>query len=150
MTDVVAIAPEQLEIANMYLTLGTIKAVASAINVPADKVSEVINTPEVKRYIDNVYLDQGYRNRVQLGSLLDEIIASKLEEARETELYSTKDLADLIALAHKMRMDELKRIHEEKRITVRTQNNIQVNSIEQDNSGNIGKLVKAIIEQEEC
>ena len=55
-----------------------------------------------------MYLDTGYRNRNNIASLLDNIIASKLEEAEETGIYSKKDLSDLLTIAHKMRMDEIK------------------------------------------
>ena len=38
-------------------------------------------------------LDLGYRNKNQIGAVLDEMIASKLEEAQETGIYSSKDLS---------------------------------------------------------
>ena len=50
----------------------------------------------------------GYRNKNNIATVLDEMIQSKLEEAQETGVYSNKDLADLLQMAHKMRMDEIK------------------------------------------
>ena len=50
----------------------------------------------------------GYRNKNNIASVLDEMIQSKLEEAQESGVYSSKDLADLLQMAHKMRMDEIK------------------------------------------
>ena len=64
--------------------------------------------PEVKKYIDTVYLDMGYRNKNNIATVLDEMIQSKLEEAQESGVYSNKDLADLLQISHRMRMDEIK------------------------------------------
>ena len=36
------------------------------------------------------------------------MIASKTRRSQETGIYSSKDLADLLQMAHKMRMDEIK------------------------------------------
>lgn len=107
-TELVKISPENLEVANAYLQYGNILDTASMLGISPDRVTEVLDLKEVKRYIDNIYLDQGYRNREKLGKLLDQVIESKLEEALESGVYSNKDLADLIALAHKMRNEELK------------------------------------------
>ena len=62
----------------------------------------------MKNYIDTVFLDTGYRNRFKIASTLDNIIEQKLEEAEESQIYTSKDLADLLQMAHKMRMDEIK------------------------------------------
>ena len=102
------ISPESIEIANAYLEKGDINAVSTELKVPRDVVSEYLNKREVKKYIDSVYLDAGYRNRFKLAEVMDTLIDRKLEEAEETEMYSNKDLADLLQLAHKMRMDEIK------------------------------------------
>ena len=102
------ISPESIEIANAYLEKGDITAVSMELKVPRDVVSEYLNKREVKKYIDSVYLDAGYRNRFKLAEVMDTLIDRKLEEAEETEMYSNKDLADLLQMAHKMRMDEIK------------------------------------------
>ena len=102
------ISPEGLEIANAYLQLGSVQLVSAHLNIDEAEVSEFLGKREVKAYVDQVFLDTGYRNRFKLGKALDELIEKKLEEADESEIYSNKDLADLYALAHKMRMDEMK------------------------------------------
>lgn len=76
--------------------------------MPEHKVVEILEKTEVKTYLNSVYLDQGYRNRDRLGKLMDRIIEKKLEEMEESEMGSNKDIAELIAMAHKMRMDEIK------------------------------------------
>lgn len=141
------ISPESVEIANTYLMYGNIKAVSEHLHIPAQVVSEYLNKREVKQYIDTVYLDLGYRNRSNIASLLDEMISSKLEEARESGVYSSKDLADLLQMAHKMRMDEIKAQTDAEKAAsaanVRNQTNVQIN--DGLGQGNYGKLMEKLL-----
>ncbi len=116
------IQPEEFDIANAYLQYGTSDEVAVQLGLPAYKVVEVLERPDIKSYLDGVYLDQGYRNRSKLGALLDRVIEKKLEEAEESEMYTSKDIVDLITLAHKMRIDELKLTKKEQSTTVNVAN----------------------------
>ena len=106
--EVTTISPEGLEVANSYLQFGNIRGVCDQLQVAEKTVVDILNKREVKKYIDTVYLDLGYRNKNNIASVLDEMIQSKLEEAQESGVYSSKDLADLLQMAHKMRMDEIK------------------------------------------
>ena len=150
--ELTTISPEGLEIANSYLQFGNIRAVCQFLQVPEDRVVEALNKREVKKYIDTVYLDVGFRNKNNIAAALDEMIQSKLEEAQESGAYSSKDLADLLQMAHKMRMDEIKAQTEAEKAstsTIRTQNNVQIN----DGSvpfgqGNYGKLMEKLINGE--
>jgi Asp-tRNA(Asn)/Glu-tRNA(Gln) amidotransferase C subunit len=149
--EVTTISPEGLEIANSYLQFGNIRGVCEHLQVPENRVVEALNKREVKKYIDTVYLDMGFRNKNNIATALDEIIASKLEEAQETGMYSNKDLADLLQMAHKMRMDEIKAQADAEKATtnIRTQNNVQIN----DGSlpfgqGNYGKLMDKLLNGE--
>lgn len=149
--EVTTISPEGLEIANSYLQFGNIRGVCQHLQVTEDRVVEALNKREVKKYIDTVYLDMGFRNKNNIASALDEIIASKLEEAQESGMYSNKDLADLLQMAHKMRMDEIKAQTDAEKATtsIRTQNNVQIN----DGSipfgqGNYGKLMDKLLNGE--
>ena len=144
------ISPEGLEIANAYLELGNVPAVSARLNVAEQDVSEFLAKREVKSYIDTVYLDTGYRNRFKLGSVLDDLIERKLEEAEETEMYSNKDLADLLQMAHKMRMDELKaqaEMEKAKASQIKTQNNVQINAEVPFGQGNYGELMKKLLKE---
>lgn len=115
--------PEWLEVANRYLENGgSILQTAAQLALPENQVQEILAKKECRDYLQEVYLDSGYRNRYKLAELLDRIIESKVREAEETEQFSNKDLADLIALAHKMRLEELKATQPQ------TQTNIQVNN----------------------
>ena len=146
--EVTTISPEGLEIANSYLQFGNIRAVSDHLRIPEDKIATLLNKREVKKYIDTVFLDQGYRNKNTIGTLLDEMIASKLEDAQESGIYSNKDLADLLQMAHKMRMDEIKAQADLEKVqasTIRTQNNVQINSEVPFGQGNYGKLMEKLL-----
>ena len=146
--ELTTISPEGMEIANSYLQFGNIRAVSDELRVSEEKVAELLNKREVKKYIDTVYLDLGYRNRNNIGKLLDEMIESKLEEAQESGVYSNKDLADLLTMAHKMRMDEIKAqadLEKAQASNIRTQNNVQINSEVPFGQGNYGKRMEKIL-----
>jgi len=141
--EITTISPEGLEIANLYLTYGNITAVCKDLDISHAVVAEVLNKREVKKYIDTVYLDTGYRNRNNIAALLDDVISSKLEEAVESGVYTKKDLVDLITLAHKMRMDELKA--QQTSTTITNQTNVQVNEGLPFGQGNYGKLIEKLL-----
>lgn len=142
------ISPEGLEVANSYLTFGNIRAVVEQLGVQENKVVELLNKREVKKYIDTVYLDMGYRNKNNIAGLLDEMIESKLEEAKESGVYSNKDLADLLQMAHKMRMDEIKaqaELEKAQATNVKSQTNVQINEGLPFGQGNYGKLMDKLL-----
>jgi hypothetical protein len=143
------ISPEGLEIANAYLELGSIPSVCSRLKIGEGKVSEYLAKREVKAYVDQVYLDTGYRNRFKLAETLDLLIDKKLDEADESEVYTSKDLADLVGLAHKIRMDELKaqtELEKAKAMSIKSQTNVQINSGEMPfGQGNYGELMKKLL-----
>jgi molybdenum cofactor biosynthesis enzyme len=147
--EITTISPEGLEIANCYLQYGNIRAVCDYMNVAENKVVDILNKRDVKRYIDTVYLDMGYRNKNNIASLLDEMIKSKLDEAQETGVYSSKDLADLLQMAHKMRMDEIKAMAEIEKAqnasSIRNQTNVQINEAMPFGQGNYGKLMEKLL-----
>jgi len=146
--ELTTISPEGLEIANSYLQYGNIRAVCEYLQVPEQRVVDALNTREVKKYIDTVYLDMGYRNKNNIGSLLDEMIASKLEEAQESGVYSSKDLADLLQMAHKMRIDEIKAqtdLAKAEGSTIKNQTNVQINESVPFGQGNYGKLMDKLL-----
>jgi len=136
----VKLAPENLEVANAYLSTGSALTAANQLGVTPDKVYNVLEKSEVKEYVNSVYLDQGYRNRFRLADLLDEVIEKKLEEARESDQYSSKDLVDIIALAHKISEDHKKTSTTATNIR---QQNVQINS--PFGEGNYGKLMEKLL-----
>lgn len=129
-------APEWLEVANDYLTSQSAEQTARNLSIPLHTVAETLARKDVRSYLNEIYMDTGYRNRSKLGDLLDRIIESKLEEAQESGMYSSKDLLEIIALVHKMRMDEAKLSVPE------TQTNVQINTAI---GGNYGKLMEQLL-----
>ena len=58
-------------------------------------------------------------------------------------MYTSKDLADLLQMAHKMRMDEIKaqtEAEKAKSASIKTQNNVQINADLPFGQGNYGKV----------
>ena len=146
--ELTVISPEGLEVANTYLQFGNIKAVCESLQVTENKVVETLNKREVKKYIDTVYLDLGYRNRQNIATVMDEMIQSKLDEAQETGMYSSKDLADLLQQAHKMRMDEIKAQADLEKINqtnIKSMTNVQINEGIPFGQGNYGKLMEKLL-----
>ena len=90
----------------------------------------------------------GYRNKNNIATVLDEMIASKLEEAQESGMYSSKDLADLLQMAHKMRMDEIKAqadLEKAQSSNIKNQTNVQINEAVPFGQGNYGKLMEKLL-----
>ena len=108
MSDLIALTPEALDIANAYITYGSAQETAEQLGLPEYQVIQLLERKDVKDYLTGVYLDRGYRNRTKIGLLLDKMIEAKLEEAEETQIYTKKDLFELLQFAHKMRQDEIK------------------------------------------
>jgi hypothetical protein len=131
-------APEWLEVANSYLITRSAQATAEHLAVPLHTVIECLARKDVRDYLNQIYLDTGYRNRDRLGQVLDKMIDAKLEEAEETGIYTSKDLLEIIALVHKMRMEELKNAP----VEIKQQTNVQIN----DASGtNYSKLMETLL-----
>jgi hypothetical protein len=146
--NLVKISPENLEVANAYLQNGSIQQVARSLAISENDVTEVLARREVRAYIDSIYLDYGYRNRFKLAETLDLLINEKLREAESTEMYTNKDLADLLQLAHKMRMDEIRAMteYEKSRETrIQNQTNVQINETP-FGAGNYGKLMEKLLQ----
>jgi hypothetical protein len=84
----------------------------------------MLDKKEAKRYVDAIFLEQGYLNRNKLNDVMTDIIDLKLEEMEETGLGSNKDILEILKFAHQMRMDHMKMSKED---APTTQTNIQQN-----------------------
>ncbi len=141
-----AISPEALEIANTYLQCQNLSKTAQELGLPADQVSEILDRREVRAYIDNIFNDYGFNNRFLVRDVMDTIIRKKLQELDEAEIGSAKDIADLLALSHKMTMEQLdKQIQLEKIRSpqVKTQTNVQINEV--GDGTKYGSLIQRLI-----
>lgn len=128
--EVLDIAPEALEVANCYLQIQDIEGTANELDLPREMVTQILSKREVKAYIDHVFMNLGFNNRFKMRAAMDALIQKKFQELDESETGSSKDIAELLALSHKMTMDELSRQIELEKLrqsSIRTQTNIQIN-----------------------
>lgn len=144
----IAISPEALEVANTYLQFQNLNKTAEVLGYSPDQISELLDRREVRAYIDAVFLDVGFNNRFRMREVMDTIIQKKLQELDEAEVGSSKDIADLLALSHKMTMEVLdKQIQLEKvrsASKVQTQVNMQVNEFGGDGT-KYGSLISKLL-----
>ena len=128
--EVLDISPENLDVANTYLQTQSIQQTANILDVATDMVSQILSRREVRAYIDNVFMDIGFNNRFRMRSAMDALIQKKFQELEEAEVGSGKDIADLLALSHKMSMDVLDRqlqLEKLKEANLKSQVNVQLN-----------------------
>ena len=125
-------SPEMVEVATTYLECSDIDVTAELLGVDREKVVYYLNKPEAKRFVDTVFLDQGYLNRHKLQAAFTKMIDLKLEELDEAELGSNKDIADLLMMVHKISMDTRKEISDAEKLEssqqIKTQTNVQINN----------------------
>jgi len=144
--ETVKISPEALEVANCYLQLNDAKRVAYELQLEPDQVTQILGRREVKQYIDQVFFDTGYNNRFLMRQAMDALIKQKFSELEEAGVGSSKDIADLLQMSHKMSMDLLdKQLQLEKLRTQapgpQKQVNVQINDDGSKYSQLIHKLV---------
>lgn len=142
----VPISPEGLEIAKVYLETQDISRTATKLGIDQLQVAQYLEKPEVKNYVDQVYLNAGYRNRFKLAEIMDQIVERKLTELNEAEVGSSKDILEILQFAHKMRMDELAaqtKLEAARASQVKQQTNIQINSPYGDS--NYGRLLDQLL-----
>jgi hypothetical protein len=128
--EVLDISPEALEVANAFLQTQDINRVSEDLDIPKEIITQLLSRREVKAYIDNVFMNLGYNNRFMMSEAMDAIIKKKFQELEESEMGSTKDIAELLALKHKMVMDEYSRMIEWEKLrqtNIKSQVNVQIN-----------------------
>lgn len=134
------ISPEGLDIAQAYLeNKSDVNNTALAMNLPVEVVVDHLAKKEVRNYLDQIYQESGFRNRERMGSLMDEIIAQKLEEMEDTGTGSNKDIIEILKIAHDMKMKELE-------LQAKINNNTPSTAVQINNNGVgwnalIGKLI---------
>lgn len=107
--ETVKISPEALEVANAYLQLNDARQVAQELDLDPEVVTNILAKREVKSYIDSVFFDSGYNNRFLMRRAMDALIKQKFSELEESQTGSTKDIAELLQMSHKMSMDLMDR-----------------------------------------
>jgi len=144
--ETVKISPESLEIANCYLQVQDARKVSQLLDISQELVVTTLARREVRGYIDQVFFDTGYNNKFLMRRAMDALIQQKFQELEESGVGSSKDIAELLQLSHKMSMDLLDReIQLEKLRQVsapQRQVNVQIN--ESDGS-KYGQLIHKLI-----
>jgi hypothetical protein len=148
--ETVRISPEALEVANAYLQLNDARQVADELGIDPEVVTNILAKREVKGYIDSVFFDSGYNNRFLMRKAMDALIKQKFQELEESQMGSTKDIAELLQMSHKMSMDLLDREIQLEKARTQTgpqkQVNVQIN--EGLEGSKYGKLVQQLISGE--
>ena len=141
------IDPEGLEIANSYLQTQSLSKVAEDLGISTELVATQLNRREVKSYIDQVFKDVGFNNRFKMRKAMDMLISKKFQELDEAGVGSSKDIADLLALSHKMTMEQLDReiqLEKVRASNIKSQVNVQINDGGSSGS-NYGSLLEKLM-----
>lgn len=145
--EVVALDPESLEVANLYLSTGSIEKVTEDLAVTRELVAQILDRPLVKSYINQVFFDLGFNNRFKMRRAMDVLISKKFQELEESGVGTSKDITELLALSHKMTMEQLDReialekLRSRGTNSPRNQVNVQIN----DHGSNYGNLLEKIL-----
>ncbi len=129
-SEIVNISPEALEVANAYLQNPDLNVVADLLNVPVEKIIQILGKREVKAYVDQVFYNLGFNNRFKLRSAMDTLISKKFKDMDEADIGSSKDILELLALSHKMSMEYMDKEIKLAQLTnpgLKSQTNIQIN-----------------------
>lgn len=125
------IAPETLEVANCYLQYQDARKVADELSMPVEVVSAILSRREVKAYVNQVFFDLGFNNRFKMRRAMDAVLQKKFQELEAADVGSSKDIADLLALSHKMSMELLDREIQLEKLKhdhgLKSQVNVQIN-----------------------
>ncbi|BEU75640.1 hypothetical protein NGA1_0230 [Escherichia coli phage NG_A1] len=102
-------SPEGMDVIEAYLQCGSdAPAAARSLGMSEIAFRDIMNRSEVKNYLNDIFMESGFRNRDRLFGVLDEVIKRKLEELEETGMGSDQDIMDILWKAHKMKMEEMK------------------------------------------
>lgn len=138
------ISPEALEVANTYLQCQDIKETSNTLDITPELVTQILQKREVRAYVDHVFMNVGFNNRFRMREAMDAVIKQKFQELHESGMGSTKDIAELLALSHKMSMDELdKQIKLEtlRQSNIKNQVNVQIN----DDGSKYSHLIQTLL-----
>lgn len=97
--------PKHLLVANELLSGKSIPQIAEQYCVTNDQITAIVERSEVKRYIDSVYMSQGYLHRSKRLQVINKVIDEKLAEAATTGVYSKRDLLEWLKLLNDMERD---------------------------------------------
>jgi hypothetical protein len=140
-----AISPEGASIANTYLANAcSLTESSHSLGIPTHEIAATLQQPLVKTYVNGILRENGFRHMVKIAEKLDDLVEKKWEELEEAEMGSNKDIAELLGMAHKMRLDMSKLLQADvEKGGPGINKNTQVNIY---GEGNYGKLMQKLIE----
>jgi len=113
--------PETISLVNTYLAEGMdTQRTALVLGISREDVITQLDKRDNKLYLSTLLKEVGYSNSEKLKSLMDTVVEKKLEECLESDIYSNKDIAELIMLRHKLN-------EEPKTAAPTNQTNVQIN-----------------------
>lgn len=146
--ELVQIAPESILIANQYLQCGSMLETAQVLELELSQVAQTLDRPDVRAYCNAMWMERGYNSRDRIRDAMDAVIQQKLVELTESGTGSTKDIADLLLISHKISMEHLQlQLQVEKLrqpIGLRNQVNVQIN--EAGDGSRYAQLITKLLE----
>lgn len=146
--EVLNISPEALEVANCYLQNQDAAVVSEMLGVPQTLVIDILARKDVRAYIDQVFFDIGFNNRFKMRAAMDAIIKAKFRDMEEADVGSSKDILEILALSHKITMEQMARQIELEKLqssNVKNQVNVQING----DGSKYGHLIQQLVSLDE-
>lgn len=145
-TDLLQISPEYLTVANHYLQSQSVEQTAHELDLEPSECAQILRRPDVKTYINQVFFDVGFNNRFRLRRAMDALIQQKFQELEESQTGSSKDISELLALSHKMTMEQLQaEIQLEKIRSGGPKNQVNVQINEGGEGTRYGQLIQQLL-----
>ena len=86
--------PILLAAANMYLAKKNIAEIAQELDIREDRVAQILDKEEVKKYIEQCILTQGFLNPLKSLEIVESVITDLLAKGAASGEYTAKDLLD--------------------------------------------------------
>jgi hypothetical protein len=126
------------------------RKVSEELDIPLATVSHTLARREVKAYVNQVFFDTGFNNRHKMRAAMDAVIQRKFQDMHESDTGSSKDIAELLALSHKMSLElldreiQLEKLRAEGVGGVKSQVNVQINNALDDGT-KYGSLISKLL-----
>lgn len=146
--EVLDISPESLLIANAYLQDQDMESVASTLGVPVMLVSKTLARKDVRAYIDQVFFNFGFNNRFKVRAAIDAVLKKKFADLEEADTGSSADILEILALSHKMTMEQMAKQIEMEKLhvsSIKNQVNVQINDQGISDGSKYGNLIQQLI-----
>ena len=102
------LSPEALAFTDVYLTSLDLDETCRTLEITTEIGQAFLRKKEVKRFVDNVYMETGYYNKLKIQDVLNNIVTEKLEEALETGISTKYDLLDVIKMIQSIKESDHK------------------------------------------